>query len=99
MTTDLSHLDFEPVMRCEHRPSGPFRFRCRRQAQWHVRVPHAHTGKGYVLCDEHTDLAWSAAEDRMRQIVIAAMFGATSICPDCHHHLHRLADIIDAARL
>ena len=99
MTTDLSHLDFEPDLRCEHRPSGPFRFRCRRQAEWHVRVPHAHTGQGYMLCDEHADLAYEAAEIRMRQIAIAALRGFTLACPECHGHLHRLADIIDAVRL
>ena len=98
MTTDLSHLDFEPVMRCESgevRRRGwlrPVLDRCSEQATCVLTVLHVPGATAWecltittVVCDHHAGLL---AVGSLRQRP------PHTDCPGCSTHITEMTDVV-----
>ena len=95
MTTDLSHLDFEPAMRCEAHDQGVLRrWRCRRRATLLVTIPHEHQLPDAVVCQVHADECWERLAEARELIALSNATDRKAVCITCHVEMTTDADVM-----
>lgn len=95
MTTDLSHLDFEPAMRCEaHDQGGVWQWRCRRRATLLVTIPHEHQLPDAVVCQAHADECWERLAEARELIALSNATDRKAVCITCHAEMTTDDDVM-----
>ena len=95
MTTDLSHLDFEPVMRCEAHDEGRLlRRRCRQRATLLVTIPHEHQLPDVVVCQAHADECWRRLAEARALIALTNATDRKAVCITCHAEMTTDDDVM-----